>query len=153
MKSMFFEEFEVGQLYTSTGRTITEADSTLFCMLSGDWAPLHCDAEHAKTTAFGARVVAGALGFALVAGAYARWGVFDDSALAMVSVDEWKFLAPIFIGDTLHVQMQIADKRLTSRPGVGLLDRRLSLINQQGKTVQTGLSKLLLKCRSESSVG
>ncbi len=65
MRSMYFEDFQPGQTFESTGRTITEADLTLFSMLSGDWNPIHADAEFAKGTRYGQRVVHGALGIAI----------------------------------------------------------------------------------------
>ncbi|MGF7159657.1 acyl dehydratase [Rhodoligotrophos appendicifer] len=147
MISLYFEDLELNQTFETGGRTITEADSTFFCMLSGDWAQLHCDAEYARATSFGQRVVGGAFGFLLVAGAYTQWGIFNETGLAMLSVCDWQFTAPIFIGDTLRVRMLIAAKRETSKPDRGIIDRKITILNQKSEEVQSGHSKLLIKRR------
>jgi acyl dehydratase len=153
MHSLYYEDIEPPLRLISTGRTVTEADATMFCMLSGDWNPLHCDDEYAKTTMFGRRVVAGVFGFALVAGMFTRWGVFEESGLAMLSIDAWSFKAPIFIGDTIKVEMVIESKRLTSKGDKGVVQRAFSLINQHGDVVQTGRSPMLIALSPRSQDG
>jgi len=147
VQTLYYEDIEIPTKFTSTGRTVTETDLTMFSMMSGDWHPLHCDAEYAKTTQFGQRIVAGIYGFVLVSGAYTKWGVFDDSGLAMLSIDEWRFHAPILVGDTIHVEMTLVGKRLTSAGDRGVLDRALALVNQNGAVVQSGKSALLVARR------
>ena len=68
MTPRYFEDFTVGEHFTSSGRTVTEADLTLFNMISGDWNPIHADAEFAAGTRFGQRIVHGAFGVALLTG-------------------------------------------------------------------------------------
>jgi acyl dehydratase len=147
MKSLYYEDFDDGQIFDSPGRTMTDTDLSLFCMLSGDWHPLHSDEEYAKTTQFGRRVVGGVFGVALVTGAMSRWGIFEESVVAMLSIGEWRFLGPIFVGDTLSVRMTIIGKRLTKSGTSGIIDREFEIRNQRGEVVQRGRSDALIKLR------
>lgn len=146
-RSMYYEDFELPFHIRSTGRTITETDLTMQSMLSGDWAPIHCDEVYARGTRFGRRILAGVFGLSLVAGVYTRWGIFEESGIAMLSIDDWRFHQPIFIGDTLCVEMVIAGKHLTKNGNCGVLERDLSIINQEGEVVQSGRSPLLVARR------
>ena len=144
MTSLFYHDIAVGQTFTSPGRTVTEADHTFFCMLSGDWNPIHVNAEVARTNRFGQRIVSGVYGIALVTGAMTQWGIFEDSAIAMLNLRDWRFMAPIFIGETLTIAMKIVSKRLTTRGDAGIVERRFSILDQTGKTLQEGFSDLLI---------
>jgi len=145
--SLYYEDVEVGATYESPGRTITEADIVAFAALSSDWNSIHTDAEYAKTTPFGQRIAHGVLGIAIATGLIVRLGLFADTTIAIPGMD-WTFRAPVFIGDTLLVRMQIVSKRLTSRRDRGVLERRFELINQRGEVVQEGTIALLIKVRS-----
>lgn len=147
MTTLYYEDLEIPSKFVSTGRTVTDADATMFCMISGDWNPLHCDDEYAKTTRFGRRVVGGIFGITLLTGMFTRWGVFELSAVAMLSIDRWEFKAPIFIGDTLHAEMTLTNKRLTSKGDFGIVDRDFSLVNQDGVVVQRGTSPMMIALR------
>lgn len=150
MNSLFYQDLEVGQVFDSPGRTVTDTDLSLFCMLSGDWHPLHSDEEYAKTTQFGRRVVGGVFGVALVTGAMSRWGIFEESVIAMLSIGDWRFVGPIFVGDTLSVRMTIASKRLSKSGSVGIIDRNFEIRNQHGEVVQSGRSDALIKLRPDT---
>ena len=145
--SLYFEDFEVGQSFESGGRTITETDLTFFSMLSGDWNPIHADAEFAKTTRYGQRVVHGTLGIAIATGMLHEMGIFHESAVAMMSLNQWKFVAPILVGDTLHLRLEITELDPGKSERVGRLGRRFVMLNQRDEIVQDGLSDLLIKKR------
>lgn len=151
LMSLFYEDFEVGQVFDSPGRTVTDTDLSMFCMLSGDWHPLHSDEEYAKTTQFGRRVVGGVFGVALVTGAMSRWGIFEESVIAMLSIDGWRFAGPIYVGDTLRVRMTITGKRLTKSGSTGIIDREFEIRNQRNELVQSGRSDALIKLRSDNT--
>ncbi len=147
MTTLYFEDIVVGKEYVSGGRTITEADNTFFCMMSGDWNPIHCNQPYASETRFGNRIVAGLFGMTLITGAMAQWGIFEKSALAMLNIRDWTFSAPIFIGDTLWVEMEITAKRMASKGKVGLIERHFRLLNQDGALVQEGGSDMMIQLR------
>lgn len=146
--SLYFEDLEVGQVRRSLGRTVTEADLTVFSMLSGDWNPIHSDAEFARESLAGERLVHGAFGIALMTGLMDRAGWFADSAVAMLSIDDWRFVKPILIGDTLHCEMEISALRLTSNGTTGVVGRTFRLINQTEEVVQQGDCPALVRVRT-----
>ena len=104
-KGLFFEEFQVGQKGISTTRTVTEHDIMTFAGLSGDFNLIHVDAEFSKTTPFGQRIAHGLLGLSIASGLAVQTGVLGANVMAFREVGEWKFIKPIFIGDTVHVEM------------------------------------------------
>lgn len=144
---MFFEDFEVSQRFRSPARTIGEADVTMFSMISGDWSALHSDAVYAASTPFGRRIAHGALGIAVVTGMLTRLGIFEGTAVAMLDLQDWRFHRPIFIDDTLHLDLEITSKRLARDGARGVIGRKMGLINQEGQTVQEGASAILVLAR------
>jgi acyl dehydratase len=147
--SLFFEDFEPGQVYESAGRTVTEADLTFFSMLSGDWNPIHADAEFSKQTRYGQRLVHGAFGIAIATGMMHQLGIFEKSAVAMLSLKDWRFVAPILVGQTLHLKLSILGKDAGTSQRYGRLDRRFELVDQNGAVVQDGTSDLLILKRHQ----
>jgi len=118
-----------------------------FAGISGDFNPIHTDVEFAKGTPYGQRVVYGLLGISILTGLLDRTGLFSGSAIAMLGINEWRFTAPIFIGDTVHLRLTITDVRTTSRPDRGVVGRFFELINQDGVVVQQGNIDLLIRSR------
>jgi acyl dehydratase len=147
MEPKFLEDLTAGDTFTSAARTITEADVVGFAGISGDFNPIHTDAEFAKGTPYGQRVVYGLLGISILTGLLDRTGLFSGSAIAMLGINEWRFTAPIFIGDTVHLRLTITDVRRTSRPDRGVVGRFFELINQDGVVVQQGNIDLLIRSR------
>ncbi len=147
MHTLYYEDLEVGRTFRNSGRTVTEGDNTFFCMLSGDWNPVHANVEYCKSTRFGQRIVAGVFGIALITGAMTQWGIFEESAIAMLNLRDWAFKGPILIGDTITVSMEITGKRLTSSGTAGILERRFTLTNQSGAVLQVGSSDMMIACR------
>lgn len=143
---LYYEDIEIGREYVSPGRTITETDVVQFAGLSGDYNPIHTDAEFARESAFGERIAHGLLGVAVISGLSARIGLFDGTAIAFLGLS-WDFTGPIRLGDTVHLRMTIAEKRETSKPDRGVIHRDMRLVNQHGETVQKGVFKLMVKRR------
>ena len=144
---MFFEDFEVGQVFTSQGRTITETDVVLFAGWSWDTNPPHTDAESMRDSRFGGRIAHGMLGISVAMGLASRLGVFEDSSIALLGIDEWRFTAPIRIGDTVRCRVEIVGARATSRGDAGILDRQFELRNQRDEVVQEGRIGLMVSKR------
>ena len=147
-KGLFFEDFEPGQTGTSATRTITEHDIVAFAGLSGDFNLIHVDAEFAKTTPFGKRIAHGLLGLAIATGLAVQTGVLGANVIAFREVGEWKFIKPIFIGDTIHVNMEIVETKGFPRLGGGLVSMAASVNNQANETTMKGVWSLLIKSRS-----
>jgi len=149
-RGMYFEQFQVGDEISSQARTITEADITAFAALSGDYNPLHTNAEFAKRAAFGQRIAHGLLGLSIASGLAARTGFIDGTAQAFTTLN-WRFKAPIYIGDTVHLKAVINRLRAMSSLGGGLVYLDVSLINQRNETVQQGEWSLIISSRPATS--
>ncbi len=142
----YFEEFAGGDEFVSQGRTITEADIVAFAALTGDWNPLHCDAEYGKGTIFGERIAHGLLGLSIASGLLDRLGFITGTAEAFMGLD-WKFRGPIKIGDTIHVEAKVTRKKEMRRLGGGLIILDVALVNQRNETVQKGSWTALIKSK------
>lgn len=145
-RGIFFEEFNVGDWIISPARTITETDVVAFAALSGDWTAIHTDAEYAAKGIFGERIAHGLLGLAVATGLSVRLGFVEETAIAFREL-EWKFSAPIKIGDTIHMRAEVAGKKPLPRLGGGLVTFDVQVINQRGEVAQRGSWSLLVKSR------
>jgi acyl dehydratase len=145
-RALHFEDFEVGTETVTDSRTVTEADVVAFAGLSGDYNPLHVDAEFARTSPFGERIAHGLLGLAIASGLVSRTGAIEGTTLAFLAT-EWRFTAPIKLGDTITVRSRVADKRETSKPDRGVVTFAVQVVNQRSEVVQEGTQTLLMKRR------
>jgi acyl dehydratase len=139
-----YEDFEVGQVFTTQGRTITETDVVLFAGWSWDTNPPHTDAESMRAGRFGERIAHGMLGLSVAMGLASRLGVFEDSSIALLGIDDWRFTKPILIGDTVRCRVEIVGTRLTSKGDAGILDRHFELLNERDEVVQHGRIGLMV---------
>ncbi|MEK4426119.1 MaoC/PaaZ C-terminal domain-containing protein [Solibacillus sp. FSL K6-1523] len=154
MGVLFFEDFEVGSVLETPARTITESDVLAFAGLSGDYNALHTDIETCKNTKFGQRIAHGLLGISIATGLTSRLGIFEGSAVALLGINNWKFLNPIFFGDTIHVRLTITDKRLSkSNPDTGVLSRSYEIVNQRGEVVQKGEMPVMIRTKNSVTSG
>ena len=142
-RGMHYDEFKVGEEFASPARTITEADIVMFAGLSGDYNQLHTDEEFGKKTQFGKRIAHGLLGLSISSGLTQRTGVTDGTVVAFLGL-EWKFLAPIFIGDTIHVVQKVDSTRETKKPDKDIINFKTSVINQDGTVVQEGMRTVMI---------
>jgi len=145
-KGLFFEEFQIGDVVESFGRTITETDVVNFASLSGDWNLIHTDAEYCKGNMFGQRVAHGLLILSVASGQAVRLGFMEDTVLAFREL-EWKFQKPVFIGDTITLRVTVDETKLMKRLGGGLVTFKMEVVNQGGEICQRGLWKIL--CQSQ----
>lgn len=144
---LFFEDFAAGQKVSSAGRTVTEHDVVTFAGLSGDFNQIHTDAEFAKATPFGQRISHGLLGLAIASGLAVQTGILGANVMAFREVAEWKFVKPIFIGDTIHVEMEIMEAKALPRLGGGSVTLSVHVNNQNNETAMKGQWTVLVKNR------
>jgi acyl dehydratase len=147
VRGLYFEEFEVGQEYQTGARTITEADIVNFAGLSGDFNFIHINAEASKDTPFGQRVAHGMLVASIATGLAVQQGFIDGTTLAFRELS-WKFTKPVFIGDTVHVQVKIIETKAMARLGGGIVGFEARVVNQQDDVVHKGEWRMLIKSRS-----
>ena len=141
---LYFEEFSVGQRITTLARTVTEHDIVTFAGMSGDFNQIHTDAEFSKSTPFGQRVAHGLLGLSIASGLAMRTGVLEGTVLAFREINEWKFSKPVFIGDTIHVELNVIETKALPRLGGGSVVIQLNVVNQHVETVMKGTWTVLV---------
>lgn len=145
--SWFYEDFAVGQVFESQGRTIAEADIVSFAAWSWDTNPVHTDVEGMRGSRFGRPIAHGVLGLSVAMGLASRLGVFEACSVALLDVEGWVFRRPIFAGDTVRCTVQILSARTTSAGDAGILGRRFTLTNQDDEVVQEGEIGLMVSLR------
>ena len=141
---LLFDEFELGQVFETPRRTITEADIVAFAGLTGDYNPVHTDEVFAAETPFGGRVAHGPMMIGMAFGLAARLDLIDGTVVALLSI-EWGFAAPVRPGDTVAARIEVVEKRETRQADRGVLGLTFAIRNQRGDAVQTGTSRLLMR--------
>lgn len=130
----YFEDYEIGQVHHSHGRTITEADIVLHAGQTGDFYPHHMDAEFCKQQPFKERIAHGTLILSVAVGMLA--GEINDVAMSY-GYDGIRFIRPVFIGDTITAHATIAEKREYKKnpEEFGLVDEKVEVTNHKGELV------------------
>ena len=148
-EALYFNDVEIGETWDSPARTVTETDIVNFAGMTGDYNPLHVDHEFAKDTLFGKPIAHGLLGLSFVAGlgSFSPW----MRTAAFVRICDWKFLKPIFIGDTVYVRTEIVAKEIRGRGRRGLITWKRQLVNQAGVVVQEGTTETLVEIRAQNA--
>ena len=137
-RGLFFEQFQPGLRFVTAARTITEGDIVTFAGLSGDYNQIHTDAEFSKGTPFGQRVAHGLLVLSIASGLAMRSGVLEGTVLAFREINNWKFSSPVFIGDTVRVELEIIETKALPRLGGGAVVIELAVKNQRNETTMKG---------------
>ncbi|HZS82750.1 MAG TPA: MaoC family dehydratase [Stellaceae bacterium] len=148
MAGLFFEDFAVGQTFEhGLRRTITEADNTLFSVMTMNPQPLHLDAEFAAGTEFGQRLVNSLFTLGLMIGLTVADTTLGTT-IANLGMSEVRFPKPVFHGDTLRAVTRVLSIRASkSRPEAGLVEFEHVAINQRGETVASCKRMALMKRR------
>jgi len=147
MTGRYFEEFQVGQKILTVGRTIAESDIVTFAGLSGDYNQIHTDAEFSRQTPFGQRIAHGLLGAAITSGLAMRTGVLEGTVIAFREIHEWKFVKPVFIGDTIRAEMTVTETKPYPRLNGGSVNIDFDVKNQKDETVMKGTWVVLVASR------
>jgi acyl dehydratase len=136
MAGLTFDEFKVGQVFThQPSRTVTEADNLLFSALTMNPQPLHLDAEFAKTSHFGQRLVNSIFTLGLVVGLSVGETTLGTT-VGNLGFEKVEFPKPVFIGDTITAQTEVIEKRDSkSRPEWGIVLFEHRGVNQRGEIV------------------
>lgn len=142
---LHFQDLQVGDRWQSQGRTVTEADIVNFATMTGDFDPLHVDHEFAAQTPFRKPIAHGLLGLAWLAGLSSKCPFVKTDAF--VSISNWEFHKPMFVGDTVHVVTEVASLEPRGRRR-GLVNWYRTLVNQSGEVVQSGCLQTLVASAS-----
>jgi acyl dehydratase/catechol 2,3-dioxygenase-like lactoylglutathione lyase family enzyme len=138
----YYEEVSVGDRGTTPSATVTEEHVLTYAALTGDYTPEHIDEDYARTTPFGTRIAHGLFGLSLADGlkTQSNYRFYPGISLGWT----WDFVAPLKLGDTVHVDFRITSMRTTKRPGWGIVVIPSELINQNGEVIQRGEHRLMI---------
>ena len=146
----YLEDFEIGQVFTHwPGKTITESDNNMFCLLTMNDNPIHTDRHYMKGHQYGKILVVGPLVISLLVGMSVR----DTSGKAVANLEYEKITHenPVFEGDTIYGESEILETRTTSRGDRGIVYTESRAFNQNGDKVLT-LRRRFLVPRREGRV-
>ena len=146
----YFEDFKEGDIYEHRpGKTVTEYENHSFTLLTLNTHPMHFDREFAAASEFKKNLVVSPYTLALLMGV----SVTDCSqkAVANLGMDEVKFTAPVFAGDTLYAESEVLGKRESkSRPGQGIVTIVTRGFNQDNTMVCTFKRNMLIPARGHA---
>ncbi len=151
MEKTYFEDYQVGEVLTTPGRTITETDIVMFAMITGDWHPIHTNVEYAKGTMFGERIAHGMLGLTLGSALVFRLGPYvftPKKFIAFYGMDRIRFTAPIKIGDTIRCEATV--KALNPKDEkMGTIEYEARIKNQRDEDCVVFTPKILVGRKKE----
>lgn len=139
---LFYDDVEIGDVFETVTRTITDTDIMQFAGLTGDFSEIHTSDTFAAETAYGGRIAHGMLTLSIANGLYTRLPYFPDTVF--VEIKNWRFYKPVLIGDTIKLIITLLDKRVTRNSKRGLFTWQYNLYNQYFDLIADGeLSRLV----------
>lgn len=148
-RGLYFEEFEIGQRMSTAGRTITEADVVNFAGVSADYNLIHTNIVYSADSFYEQRVAHGLLVLSVASGLAMRTGVMEGTVIAWRDIRDWRFSQPVFIGDTVHVELEVVETKPIPRLGGGQVNLGVKIFNQDDKTVMKGIWGVLMMSMPE----
>ena len=149
--NLYFEDINIGQEIWTESHIVTEKDILTFAEVTRDRHPLHTDPEYCKKTEFGKPIAHGLFGLSLMEGLKAESRIYEQTSIGSLGWDEVRFLKPLFADETVHVTFKFMDKRLSRKPGRGVVTEKVKLLRQDKEILIEGLHITLLKCRTEEN--
>ena len=144
-QNIYYEDYQMGSVRETVGRTITETDVVMHAGQTGDFFPHHMDAEWCKTTEFGQRIAHGTLVFSVGVGMTAS--VINPVAFSY-GYDKLRFIRPVFINDTIRVKVTIMDKYSSPKHvGKGFVVENVQVFNQHDQLCLTADHLLLCEMK------
>ena len=148
-----FDDFILGDLMVTRGRTVDIGDLTTFAGLTGDYYPLHIDEEFGKSTRFGTRIAHGPLTFAIAVGLVGMSGFYGNAIVALLEIKSLRALKPVLPGDTVKVHAEVVELSAGSNPKYGTLHVNYSVRNQKEEEVMTFLQIMLARRQTQKGTG
>lgn len=146
MAGKFYEDFVIGETYASKARNVTEADVVHMAGISGDFNPLHMDSEYGSSTVFQKKIAHGIIGPVFATGMSYQSGMFEDTTIGFLELSV-RYIRPLEIGSSVHLEMTAVEKRITSNPSRGIVKYEVALIDQYGQKVQDGMWTIMMKTK------
>ena len=136
-RGRFFSEFEVGQVFESESRAVSEAEVMQFAELSGDFNPLHVDDDYAKRTPFGQRIAHGMLAASISTGLGQDTGIFEGTTLALME-QTFRYRAPVFFGESIRLRLAVVALKPSSKGGKGVVTFDADVLKDEDTVVVAG---------------
>lgn len=149
---MYFEDFRVGQRFQSPPHVVTEQALEQFANVSGDKSPIHVDSDYAASTQFGQRLVHGPYGLARFFGALHDMRIVEGTVIGLLDTN-WRYLQPLFVGDTITFDITVTRCRRTSAGDRGVVNRHVVLTREDGTVLQEGTTAFMVKARDVAVLG
>ena len=148
-----FEGFHPGDRFVTGRRTITETEIIQFVCLIGMIEPLFIDAEYIREQSlYGQRIAPGSLTFSMAEGLTIQTGILHATGMAFVGLEQMKLLAPVRVGDTIQVEVEVINTKEVKSRGGGIVNFRHQVRNQRGETVmEYHVSRLIRGAKSDSN--
>jgi acyl dehydratase len=145
-QGLLYDDLSVGMTFRSPGRTITDADVIGFGTLTGDLSEVHTSDVYAESSQFGRRIAHGLLGLSYAHGLmWPRTEQLRHTAIAFLGISDWRFVAPLFLGDTMFVNYSVAAMRDSkSKPDQAIVTFDVEVVDQTGRLCQKGQKLELL---------
>jgi acyl dehydratase len=131
-KKIYFEDYRLNESRKTLRRTITETDLVLHAGQTGDFFPHHMDEEWCKTQPFKHRIAHGTLVFSVAIGLTAS--VINEAAMTY-GYDRLRFIKPVYINDTIGVNLNVTNKKDHKSPGHGFVTEKVEVFNQRDELV------------------
>ena len=141
----YFEEWNVGEEFETSRRTVTEADAVFFVGLSGDYNPLYTNEEFAKRTTFGTRIPHEFLIYSISSGLMNTTTHFDKTLISQKSHKNVEFVKTVLYEDTIYAKVKVLEKNNIRDPDFGEIVFDVRIINQKGEVCITSKRKYLIK--------
>ena len=146
---MTFEEMTVGRRFQTARRTVTETDLINFITLGGFTEPLFWDATHAASAGYTGRLVPGALVYTIAEGLVLQTNMLHGTGMAFMGM-QLDVKAPVYVGDTLSVDVEITESRPSRKPGRGVVTSCNRVHNQRSEEVLVYTPVRLIRARDSS---
>ena len=134
MHGRTYQQNVVGETFRTAARTITEADVVTFVTLAGLNEPLFMDESGAKAAGYKGRLVPGTLTFTYAEGLVMQSGVIHGTGMAFLG-STLDVKAPVFVGDTITVVVEVLESRPTSKGDRGIVTTRNTVVKGDGTVV------------------
>jgi len=145
LEGVYFDDFSPGKIFKTHKRTVTETDLVHFMTLCGFYESLFMDHRYVETeTTFGRPIVPGALSFSYAEGLTILSGILHHTGIAFLGM-ELQILKPVFVGDTIGVEVEVIEKKETQKLDRGVVTFRHRVINQKGEPVMEYRVKRMIR--------
>ncbi|MFM7318158.1 MAG: MaoC/PaaZ C-terminal domain-containing protein [Isosphaeraceae bacterium] len=140
-----FDELAIGDAFESAGRTVTQAEVSMFAGVSGDFNQIHMNHDKAADGPFRQPIAHGLLVLSIASGL----GIYSPKTqtVAFLSIENWEFLKPVFFGDTIYVRNTVIGLEPRSRGRRGIVTWTKQVLNHKGQVVQQGTTKIMIKSK------